>query len=160
MLKSKARVRGFLYTQILEKDPKTGKVKIVGDSGWKQNTVTNFGLDNAMAGACIGQAASVQVGYAGLASQSTTVNVTQASLLGASDPVNAVDVTTIVTGKGRCTVSFHGSDMGGTMTIGSIGLFSTDTQTAAADMIAGATFATSQYASDQSVNATYQLEFS
>ena len=157
MSNKEVKVRGFIYTQILGKD-ENGRAKVVGDSGWKQNTVTNFGLNNACAGAAIGASGSKQVGYAALASQSTTVNATQVLLLGTSNACNSVAPSTVATGKAKCTVSFHGSDMGGTMTIGAIGLHSTNS--ASTDMIAGATFSTSQFASDQSVNATYQLEFS
>jgi hypothetical protein len=156
-MKSNARdgikVKGFFNVQILGKGG-----KVVGESGWRRNTVTNFGLDNACAGASIGAAGSKQVGFAVLATQSTTVDATQILLLGTQAEAIAVTPSTIATGKARCTVSFHGSDMAGTVTIGSIGLHSTDS--GSTDMIAGATFATSQYASDQSVNATYQLEFS
>lgn len=157
MNKKEVKVRGFVNMQILETG-KDGKPKIVGESGWKQNTVTNFGLNNALAGATIGASGSKQAKYAVLATQSTTVNATQVSLVGTSAAINTFAPSTVATGKAKCTVSFHGSDHGNTMTIGSIGLHSTNS--GSTDMIAGATFSSSQFASDQSVNATYQLEFS
>ena len=147
------KVKGFFNVQILGKGG-----KIVGESGWRRNTLTNYGLNNICAGAAIGSAGSKQVSHAVLATQSTTVNATQALLLGTADNAIAVTPSTIATGKARCTVSFHGSDMAGTITIGSIGLHTS--AAGASDLVAGATFATSQFASDQSVNATYQLEFS
>ncbi len=157
MNRKEVKVRGFMYAQILETG-KDGKVKVVGDTGWKQNTVTNFGLNNACAGAAIGASGSKQVNAAVLATQSTSVNATQISLVGTSAAVNTIAPSTVATGKAKCTVSFHGSDHGNTMTIAAIGLHSTNS--ASTDMIAGATFSSSQFASDQSVNATYQLEFS
>jgi hypothetical protein len=157
-LKDSIPVRGFMYLQILEKD-KDGQVQVVGDSGWRKNTVTNHGLNNACAAAAIAASGSVQVDAACLATQATAVNATQASLVGASNTYcNDVTPSTIATGKARCTVSFHGSGHGATITIGSIGLHSRNS--CSDELIAGATFATSQFASDQSVNATYQLEFS
>ena len=147
MNKDSIPVRGFMYLQILEKDKETGQAKVIGDTGWRKNTVTNHGLDNACAGASIAASGSVQVDAACLATQSTTVNATQASLVGATNTYcNAVSPSTIATGKARCTVSFHGSGHGGTITIGSIGLHSTTS--CSNEMIAGATFATSQFASD------------
>lgn len=156
--KDEVKVRGFMYLQILEKGD-DGHPKVVGDSGWRKNTITNHGLNNAMAGASIAASGSVQVDAAAIATQSTTVNATQVSLVGATNTYCvSVSPSTVATGKARCTASFHGSGHGGTITIGSIGLHSTTS--CSNELIAGATFATSQFASDQSVNATYQLEFS
>lgn len=158
--KDRMRVRGFLYCQILEKQDELGHVKVVGDSGWVENTVTDVGLDDMCAGAAIAASGSKQAEYACVATQSTTVDATQASLVGAE--VNAVSISpsTVATGKGKCTFSYHGSQLGDTITLGSIGLLTTNEGTGAADLLAGATFTTSQFSTDQSVNATYQLEFS
>ena len=49
------RMRGFARLQIVDK--KTGK--IVGDTGWLKNQITNYGLANCLVAAPIG-AASVQ----------------------------------------------------------------------------------------------------
>jgi hypothetical protein len=156
--KDTIQVRGFTYLQILGKD-EDGNTVVVGDSGWRKNTVTNHGKNNVCAGAAIAASGSKQVKAAALAQQATTVNATQASLLSATNTYcNTVSPSTVATGKAKCTVSFHGSGHGATITIGSIGLHSTTS--CSNELIAGATFATSQFAADQSVNATYQLEFS
>jgi len=147
-------VRGFFRAQICDK--KTGR--IVGDSGWRPNTVTNFGLDNACAGACIGAAGSAQAASAVMATQSTAVNATQISLVGTEGAVVDLTPTTVATGTARVTCSFDGTDLGATITVGSIGLHSNTN--AATDLIAGQSFTTSQMATNQDLNISYELRFS
>jgi hypothetical protein len=148
------KVRGFCRVQI--RDHKTGKV--VGDSGWGPNTVTDFGLDNACAGAMIGAAGSCQALSGVIATQSTAVDATQISLLGTQGEVVDLSPSTIVTGTAQVTASFAGSDLGGTITVGSVGLHSNTN--AATDLVAGKTFTTSQMATNQDLDITYQIQFS
>ena len=152
-MKDTIKVKGFFRTQIVDKKTK----KIVGDSGWSPNTVTNNGLNDAIAGACIGAAGSYQGGYLALGTQSTAVDATQTDLEGRILSFKALDASTVATGTARATCTFDGADHASTHTIGTIGMFKTST---AGSMIAGQTFTTSQYTSEQDVNATYELRFS
>jgi spore maturation protein SpmA len=147
------KVRGFFKLQLVNHE--TGKVEGEFEG---PNTVTNFGLDNACAGASIGAAGSCQALSACLATQSTAVNATQISLVGVENAVIDLTPSTVVTGTARNTCSFAGSDNSATLTIGSVGLHSNTNS--ATDMIAGQTFTTSQMATNQDLNMTYELQFS
>lgn len=148
------KVRGFFRAQLVNHKTK----KIVGDSGWIRNTVTNFGLNNACAGAAIGASGSVQTGTAILATQSTAVNATQISMVGTENAAVALTPSTVATGTARNTCSFAGSDNSDTLTIGSIGLHSNSN--GATDLIAGQTMSTSQMVTNQDLNITHELRFS
>lgn len=153
-MKSEVRVRGFFRAQIIDKKTK----KIVGDSGRLKNTITNLGLNDMCAGAAIGASGSKQAKSMVLATQSTTVNATQVSLVGTIESLQTLAPSTIATGTGRSTCSFDGADHAGTKTIGSIGLMGTNVGNGS--LLAGQTFNTSQFTSEQDVNATHDLEFS
>jgi hypothetical protein len=129
------KVRGFFKLQLVNHE--TGKVEGEFEG---PNTVTNFGLDNACAGASIGAAGSCQ------------------ALSGVENAVIDLTPSTVVTGTARNTCSFAGSDNSATLTIGSVGLHSNTNS--ATDMIAGQTFTTSQMATNQDLNMTYELQFS
>lgn len=146
------RVKGFFRAQILDKD--TGK--IVGDSGWRKNTVTTLGLNNACAGASIGAAGSYAVGYMAIGKGTTDIVASCTALTSRENSLVTVSPSTVATGTARCTASFDGSANSATLTIGEIGLFKTST---AGSMIAANTFTTSQMATNQTLNATYELRF-
>ena len=148
----KIGMRGFYHAQLIDK--KTGK--IVGDSGWMKNTVTNTGL-NAIAGDSIGAAGSLQANYLAIGTGTDAINATATDLGGRENVFNTLSPSTIATGTARATASFDGSDNSATLTIGEIGLFNTDS---AGSFIAGNTFTTSQMTTDQTLNATYELRFS
>ena len=147
----KIQVKGFVRAQIVDNKTK----KIIGDTGWLQNQLTNYGLEKCICGAPIG-AASVQV--AGMilgtgadpASDATALdgsNTNQYSALGYSS------VTASLTA--RMSQSFDGEN--GTMeTLGNVGLLAAST----GSLIAGKSFATSSLGSDQDLNVTYQLNYS
>lgn len=150
---SKLGVRGFGRVQLVDKD--TGK--IVGDSGYFENTVTNNGLNNACAGASIKATGSYAVGYCAIGTRTDTVSADQTDIGNRQNAFKSVDASTVATGTARCTCSFDGSDNSATLTIAEIGLFKTDS---AGSLIATQTFTTSQMTTDQTLNATYELRFS
>jgi hypothetical protein len=147
------RVRGFARAQIKDK-----KGKIVGDSGWCQNTVTNYGLNNACAGCAIAATGSTPVRSAVLATQTDAVNVTHISMIGVENQVEALTPSTVATGTARVTGSFAGANNSATLTIGAIGLHLSSNS--ATDLIAGVLFTTSQMATNQDLDFTYELRFS
>ena len=153
-LSNEIKVRGFFRCQI--KDAKTGKIE--GDSGWCKNTLTNYGLDNACAGACCGAAGSAQIASACMATQSTAVGAAQISLEGVENEVVDIAPSTVATGTAQMTGSFAGSDNSDTLTVGSIGLHSNTNS--ATDLLSGQTFTTSQMATNQNFDFTYEWQFS
>ena len=146
-------VKGFFHAQVMDK--KTGK--IVGDSGWNQNTMCNLGLNNACAGMSIKATGSYSAGFMAIGKGTDAINATMTDLKSKENKYLALTPSTVATGTARCTCSFDGSDNSATLTIGEIGLFKTDS---AGSMIAANTFTTSQMTSDQTLNATYELRFS
>lgn len=152
---SDVSVKGMFKLQILDKKTR----KIVGDSGWCQNQVTAKGFNDMLAGCIIGQANSVQARSAVLATQSTAVNSTHISLAGTCLTAVSVSPSTVADGTARMTCSFDGANLTtATVTIGTIGLHFNSNITNS--MLAGQTYATSQFTSDQDVNATYEIRLS
>ena len=151
-LTNRVGVRGFYHAQILDRAG-----RIVGDTGLIENTVTNYGLNNACAGASIKAAGSGQVNYMAIGKGTDAINATATDLSSRENVFNSVTPSTVATGTARCTASFDGSDNSATLTIGEIGLFQTDS---AGSFVAGNTFTTSQMTTDQTLNATYELRFS
>ncbi len=149
-MKDGIRIRGFARVQLIDKKTK----KIVGDSGWGRNAVTNYGLNNAFAGAAIGQAASAQIVGAQLATQTAAINATLVSLIGTENAYKTVSPSTVATGTARVTCSFDGSDNSAAITIGAVGVYSNTN--VATNLIAGKTFTTSQFATNQQLNLSYE----
>ncbi len=149
---SETRVKGFFNIQIADK--KTGR--IVGDSGWCENTLTNNGL-NAIAAIAIAATGSYAVGFAQIGKGTDAIVASMTDLKSGENAFKAISPSSVATGTARCTCSFDGSDNSATLTIGEIGLFKTDS---AGSMVAGNTFTTSQMTTDQTLNASYELRFS
>lgn len=152
MAKDIIRVKGFLRAQITDKDG-----RIVGDSGWRRNTVTTNGLNNACAAASMGVAGSYQVGYAAIGNGTSAINASQTDLGTRQNSFNSVSVSTIATGTAQATCSFAGSANSATITVSEAGLFKSNS---AGSMIAAQTFTGSQMTTAQNFNLTYQLRFS
>ncbi len=148
-------VKGMFKLQILDKKTR----KVVGDSGWSANQVTAKGFNDMLAGCVIGAANSQQAASGVLATQSTAVNSTHISLAGTALTAVSMAPTTLADGTARLTCSFDGANLAtNTVTIGTIGLhYNSDITNS---MLAGQTYTTSQFTSDQDVNATYEIQFS
>lgn len=145
---SEVRLRGFLRGQLVDK---AGKV--VGDTGWRQNKATNFGLTN-LADFITG--AGVSVGYAALGLQDSAVDMSQTDLISRENSFAAVDTSTSGTCTATFTCSFAGSNNSDTLTVGAAGLYKTNS---AGSLVAAATFTGSQMTTAQDFNLTYQLRF-
>ncbi len=105
----------------------------------------------------MGAAGSYQVGYAAIGTGTAAVNATATDVTGRENSFQAITPSTVATGTARATVSFDGTNNSATITIGSIGLYKTNS---AGSLVAGQTFTTSQFTTDQDLNATYELRFS
>ena len=147
---SKVGLRGFTHLQLVDKAG-----KIVGDSGWCENTVTNTGY-NYIAAQVLEASGSHHVGFMAIGKGTTTIATDDTGLTSDENKYLAVTPSSVATGTARCTCSFDGSDNSATLTIGEVGLFKTDST---GSMFAGNTFTTSQMTTDQTLNATYELRF-
>ena len=150
------RVRGFCRVQAGVRDKKTKRLRIVGDSGWIKNTITNNGRDQYIAATVGAVAGSKVVSHLQLATQSTAVDATQTALVGETRVRKALTASTLATGTLRMTASWSSSDNTAAVTIGSIGVHNHLTT---GTMGSGQTFTTSQWNSNQDLSATYEWRF-
>lgn len=150
------RVRGFCRVQAGVRDKKSGRLRIVGDSGWIKNTITNDGRNSYIAATVGAVAGSKVVSHLQLATQSTAVDATQTSLTGETRVRKALTASTLATGTLRMTASWSSSDNTAAITIGSIGVYNTSS---GGTLGSGQTFTTSQWNSNQDLSATYEWRF-
>jgi len=146
------KVKGFFRLQVV--DPKTGKLK--GDSGWRKNTVVNLGFQDYICRTIGGVAGSKQVTHMAIGT-GTAPGVTDTALQGETGQRVTTTNSVISSKTLQATAQFAGTDMGSTCTIQNVALVNTSS---GGTILCGTTYATSQWASNQNVNATYQLRFS
>jgi len=146
------KIKGFTRLQIVEDGD-----EIVGDSGWVgPNQVVNLGFQDYIV-ATIGAIAGSKTA-SHLAIGTGTVPAAAATSLAGETGTRITSTNTVVASKTlQLTCQFAGSQMGGTCTIQNVGIFNTSS---GGTLLAGNTYTTSQWASNQNVNATYQLRFS
>lgn len=144
------RIKGFFRIQITDK--KTGKV--VGDTGYMANQITNYGLANCLVGGPAGAGSTVQIVGAMLGSGTNPATDAVALDNSNTDYYSTVGEAINNSTQAQFTQSFDGTL--GAATIANVGLF------AASDgsLIAGKTFASSALATTQDVNLTYNLNYS
>ena len=152
------KVRGFFRVQLTE----DGK-GVIGDSGWKENQVTNDGIRQFIVGWLVsGTGKSVTHMALGTgsapASNATSLNGELTGSAGAGR--QAVSTSVVASGTAQFTAGFASANsfVIQTEAISNIGLFNTSTE-GAGTLFAGNTFASSNCATNQSVNATYQIRF-
>jgi len=150
--KDTMHVKGFARVQLVDAD--TGR--IIGDSGWHRNQVVNDGFAQYVCGSIGAIAGSKQVAYMAIGT-GTAPNATSTSLHGETGVRVTTSNACIDSKTLQCTCQFAGSDMGGTCTIQNVALCNTNS---GGTILCGVTYTTSQWASNQNVNATYQLRFS
>lgn len=153
----KTKAGGFFRLNIVE--TKNGKKKVVGDSGWNQNMITNLGAQHFIVEAMLSTAGSSQIASAALgsggtvASTATTLPNEVATANGRFAVAGAVSASRTL----RYTGSINSNVLPAT-TIGNVGLFAVST-TGAGSMFAGNTFTSSTLATNQAVNLTYDIQF-
>jgi hypothetical protein len=144
-------VRGFLRGQLVNGE--TGKIE--GDSGWVENSASNFGL-TALA-AWLGQAAgSSNINYAAVATQTANFNMTQTDMIGQTASFASLNLSTSGTCTTTATVSFSSTMLAASCSVGAAGLYYTNS---AGSLFCGQTFATSAWNTNQNFNLTYQIRF-
>lgn len=150
------KARGFYRLQISENG------KVVGDSGWNENTVVNDGFDQYLCRSLGSMSGSKYVSHAALGT-GTAPGATGTSLNGelqdAAGCRCAVTPTTIASKTVQFAFTLDSNIITQSKTIQNVGLFNTST-TAAGTIFAGNTYTTSTLATNQSVNGSYQIRFS
>lgn len=146
------RVRGFYRVQIEEDG------KIVGDSKWRENQVVNLGFNDFLCQLLGDMGGSKQISHAALGT-GTAPGAVDTTLQGEVEVRTAITAATSSTSKKlRFTATFSsaGNFVTTTMALQNIGLFNSLTVGA---LFAGNTYATSNCATNQNVNVTYDVDF-
>ncbi len=151
------RVRGFFRLQIEEDG------EIIGESGWHENVVTDEGKRDYLARLLGAIASSKQITFAAVGTgtapgaAATTLDGEMTHAAGSRDGVAAST-------SGSTAVRFLGTFASAnshnttTLNISNIGLFQ-QSNTNTGTIFAGATYASSSWATNQSVNYTYDITF-
>ena len=158
----KSGVRGFFRIAISEDE--NGVTKVVGDSGYKENQITNQGKVNFLAQALGSISGSSYIGYAALGT--STAPASNAVTLPGELSANAnlrmavTPVTTTYSGSSGVQFAFTlaSGNTGATGTINNVGLFAISNVTSG-QIFAGNTYTTSALASNQAVQGTYIITF-
>lgn len=152
-------LRGFFRVQV------TGDGRVVGDSGWQENTVTNLGINQYLVNWLLGDTGSgksvthMALGTGGTAAAADT---SLSGEVGDTSAGRAAVSTSVVSSKtAQFTAAFNSANsfITASKNISNVGLFNTST-TQAGTMFAGNTFASSSVATNQSVQVTYQIRIS
>lgn len=156
---SGVKVRGFARVQIWENPKARGKKKrLVGDSGWIENTFTAEGKNNYIAAKVGSATGSRTPTHFAIATQSTTVDSTQTALVGEHTVRVALTPSSVAVGTLRMTASWGSAQNDALKTVGSIGVHNTSTN-GGATLGSGQTFTTSAWATNQDISATYEWRF-
>ena len=147
------KIKGMFRVKITENG------KIVGDSGWKQNQITNDGFNDYLCKALGAVSGSKQVSHLALG----TGGVPAASATTLSGEVQGRQSVTAASSSSSKTIRFTGtfsssnSFVTATANVSNIGLFNSSST---GTLFAGNTFASSAVATNQNVNSTYDIIFS
>lgn len=155
--KEKAAVRGFFRMQ-LEEDG-----KVVGDSGWNENQVTNDGITQYLVNWVLGDTGNgksvthMAIGTGGApASNATTIGGQLANGKRA-----AVSTSVVSSRTAQFTAGFASADsfLTASADISNVGLVNASA-TNAGTFLCGAAFASSSIATNNNLNITYQIRVS
>lgn len=158
----KASLRGFFRIQTVEDI--NGTPKIVGDSGFVENQITNQGKVNFLAQALGSLSGSSYIAYAALGTGTAPASTatTLPNELGANANLRMAVTPTTTTFSASSGVQFAftlaSGNTGATGTINNVGLFAISNVTSGT-IFAGNTYTTSALASNQAVNGTYIITF-
>ena len=142
-------IKGFFRVQIMDKKTR----KVVGDTGYMPNQITNYGLNNCFLACPAAATGSVQIAGAMLGNGTTPASDAVALPTSNTDYYSTVGTALNNSTQAQFTQSFDGTL--GAATIANIGLFAASSGT----IIAGKTFASSAVATTQDVNITYNINF-
>ena len=144
-------VKGFFRLQIVDKKTR----RIVGDTGYFGNQITNYGLESCIVALPLKCAGSLQA--TGMMLGNGTNPASDAVSLNGSNTdywASFAQSTVVNSLTAQATASFDGTL--GAATFANIGLFAASS----GSLIAGKTFASSALTTDQDINCTYRLVYS
>ena len=154
-MKDSIQLKGFFRVNIEENG------KIVGDSGWQKNVVTNVGFLNYLVFLLGDSAGSRQPKFVALGTGGApaTNATTLAGEVMSSTQRGAVTFGSVASTTAQFTATFASSDSFVTtaFNISNIGLFVSSAENS---LFAGNTYTSSALATNQNVNITYQIRFS
>lgn len=150
-------VRGFYRIQMTEDN------RVVGDSGWRENVVTNLGVNQYLVNWLLGDTGNgksvthMAIGTGGAPAAADTTLAGQV----ANGKRAAVSTSVVASRTAQFTAAFNSSDsfLTATANISNVGLFNTSA-TNLGTLFAGAAFASSAIATNNNLNITYQIRFS
>lgn len=138
--------------------------EIVGDSGWMENAVTNEGFRDYLARSLGAISSSKQITHAALGT-GTAPGASATTLDGeVTHNASSRDAVSAATSSSSKAVTFTGTFASAdshnttTVNISNIGLFQ-QSNTNTGTIFAGNTYASSSWATNQSVNYTYTISF-
>lgn len=147
-------LKGIFRLQIGEETD--GKVMVVGDSKWIENQIVNLGWQDYILGLIGAVAGSKQIGRMILGTG--TAPASDATVL-PGETVRSSDINAVTSGSFTLqltTVFASGDHPGGTPVMQNAALIN-DTASDGT-ILAGQTYATSQWQSNQGISATYNLQ--
>jgi hypothetical protein len=148
--------QGFFRLNIRNSDG-----KLVGKSGWNKNNTTNTGIEHYLVDLMLAQAGSLRVSHIALGTGGAPADA-DTSLSGELQKRKAITTAKLASKTAQFTATFASSDSfvtsPSTVQLNNIGLFPTSTVNGGSIM-AGNTFSSSQLASNQQVEVTYQIRF-
>jgi len=151
------KIHGFFRINLENPDG-----KIVGDSGWQQNQITNNGFLEYLVHTLGASAGSKQVGFVALGTGSApgATAVTLDGEIMSSTQRKAVTYGNVASTTAQFTATFASSDsfLSAAANISNIGLYNATTTDAT--LFAGNTYASSSCDTNQNVNVSYQIRFS
>ena len=146
-------VKGMFRVQIDDEG------KIVGDSGWVPNQITNLGFNKYLCFALASSNGSLYPSHVGLGT-GTVPGATATSLDGEITDSVRTTVTAATSSTSKVvqyTATFASSWFTASHDIANIGLFNSN---ASGTLFAGNTYSSSNVATNQAVNITYTISFS
>lgn len=157
--KDTATMRGFFHIQVND------GYDIVGDSGWRENQITNLGVNQFLVNWLGGDTANGK-SITHLALGTGTAPASNATSLAgeithASNSRQSVSTSVVSARTLQLTAAFNSADswLTAAANISNLGLFNVST-TNVGTIFAGNTYASSSIATNQNVQATYQIRFS
>lgn len=155
-ISDKSAVKGFFRLNVKEDG------KVVGDSGWIENQITNYGYETAIVGPVGAIAGSTRVTAFALGTGTVVASNSSALPGELTDATNcrisALTPTAVSSKTLRFVGSLNSNIVTATRAIANIGLFAASAYTSGS-CIAGNTYTTSTLATNQTVDATYELRF-
>ncbi len=147
------RVKGCFRLHIVDLDG-----KIVGDSGWVKNQVTNLGFNKFLVSAIGSIAGSLYVSHVGLGTGAgpAAADTSLGSEVGTRQAVTAATSSTSKSVRFTATFAAGWHTSAAAFNISSIGLFNSSS---GGTVFSGTTYSSSSCASNQAVQITYDLNF-